>query len=673
MAKLTPAAYRAKYNQIFADNEFQNIVEGSFRELARDTADSFAVTGPNFRPDLIKQVGVKRHSDFSRARGYMSMEDLEPLLMCLGTRIFVELPPAGESGEYVVVYDETSTMNVWREATFRGETVPASIVPVESPQAIGASVPEFDPFDPLGYDGPDANGRGAAVVRRTVNFVVLFYSALQNIAPDDFPGGFPVPGTPGGAAYWREASPPNPVYRAFEQIKHAVLLFQADDSDYISAGRIYAITDRPNGVETVYAEFDTTESRVCEKARVAGLTGLFRYDLTTDTLTPLESGITEQQAVEAVRNSGEFATETYVDDQLLPLRGTVAELVKPNGRRWPFTSLPDALAEFTAGDIVRVLVPLVYDTTSARFDFPAVGTLEIVAGAALVCFVVALPNEVGGTFRIAGGGTLNAVVLASPQAADLVMTVREHNGRINRYDFGADEPTPWRVRVVGVRGISTTDYFYAGYAYGGFRKRYVQATFEHCDIEAAGNIFTYVDSFSGTAANDAVARAGNKLTLLGNVLRAPANKRVLDDTEGALGLELAGNTYIGVSKPAQAYAVLLASDGVGTAGPAPGGSSTILVFDTTDGLRVSRGIPVLEKFQIGVEILDTNASGITYQLDTNTRTSRVFGPPDQTRAQINAQLAALTPPQISEGSKLYAKCLPAVLANASTVYIPLNA
>lgn len=305
---------------LFPDNSTEEITPADLRSYLNALAYSVmlkkgdTLPGPNFRPDLVKQVGVKVHSAATLAYGRMSMEQLDANLMCLGTRIFVESPPAGESGEYVVVYDANGPIMVWREATFAGVKVRSKIVPVESDEAAGAGVLEFDPQLPTGYEGPDANGNGASLVRLTVNFVVLFYSALQPMRLANFPNGYPEPGTPAGAAYWREASPPNPVYRASERIKYNLLTFQADDQDYISAGRTYVITDRPTGVETVYAEFDTTESRVCEAARVEGLPGLFRYDLTIDELTPL-AGYTNDQAVQAVRSSGQFVATT--DQRLL--------------------------------------------------------------------------------------------------------------------------------------------------------------------------------------------------------------------------------------------------------------------------------------------------------------------------------------------------------------------
>ena len=113
---------------------------------------------------------------------------------------------------------------------------------------------------------------------------------------------------------------------------------------------------------------------------------------------------------------------------------------------------------------------------------------------------------------------------------------------------------------------------------------------------------------------------------------------------------------------------------VTTESPAAGGgaASTLLVLDTTDGLRVSPGIPVRAKFQVADEVLDVNVASLTYQLDTNTRMARLYGSPDRTKAQINALLAALTATQISEGTKLYVKTVPTVAANPATVNILLT-
>lgn len=103
--------------------------------------------------------------------------------------------------------------------------------------------------------------------------------------------------------------------------------------------------------------------------------------------------------------------------------------------------------------------------------------------------------------------------------------------------------------------------------------------------------------------------------------------------------------------------------------PAAAGGGNVLKLTTATANRVSEDFPVLERFQITSEILDINAASVSYQLDTNTRTARVFGPADQTLAQINAQLAALTPSQISEGAKLYLKTVPIVAANPSVIIL----
>lgn len=52
MSQLTPAAFGTKYLQKFADNEFQNITEGTFRELITDIKDSFTPAGALNAPNV---------------------------------------------------------------------------------------------------------------------------------------------------------------------------------------------------------------------------------------------------------------------------------------------------------------------------------------------------------------------------------------------------------------------------------------------------------------------------------------------------------------------------------------------------------------------------------------------------------------------------------------------
>jgi hypothetical protein len=129
--------------------------------------------------------------------------------------------------------------------------------------------------------------------------------------------------------------------------------------------------------------------------------------------------------------------------------------------------------------------------------------------------------------------------------------------------------------------------------------------------------------------------------------------------------------WVVLRQVASGYQIAMRGNILGTGGTG-GTATTTLVIDTVDGLRVSRAIPVLELCQVGTETLDTNATGLTYQLDTNTRTARVYGAPDRTKAQINALLAALTPTQLAEGALLYVKTVPAVPASPSTVYLALT-
>lgn len=333
--------------------------------------------GPNLRPSLQQHVRYLS----STAPGFgadgpdSSLDTLDENDLCLNATCSVEFENGQQTwGEYVVRYDETGPLRVWRDGTFRnGGKVPARWVRRDSAAATTQGIPAFNP-------AAVRLAAGAQVVYNS-----LIFEALQELRRADF-GNNQLP-LPTDVTYYKEISRSTPQqaeqtvghpllrelmgedqlkagrwYRVtgrgdgldvlveglnanslagedaytvpagadapvlpvrydavnnvalpraagganIEQISYNELLFQADDADYISAGRTYWITDRPNGPETVYAEFDTTESRVCEAARVAGLPGLFRYDLTTDELTPLESGITEAQAVTAVANSGLF-------------------------------------------------------------------------------------------------------------------------------------------------------------------------------------------------------------------------------------------------------------------------------------------------------------------------------------------------------------------------------
>ncbi|GAB3233151.1 hypothetical protein GCM10027346_20910 [Hymenobacter seoulensis] len=53
MAVLTPVQFKTKYQALFADNEFENITEATFRELSEDCADSFGAGSKPFDADWL--------------------------------------------------------------------------------------------------------------------------------------------------------------------------------------------------------------------------------------------------------------------------------------------------------------------------------------------------------------------------------------------------------------------------------------------------------------------------------------------------------------------------------------------------------------------------------------------------------------------------------------------
>ncbi len=107
-----------------------------------------------------------------------------------------------------------------------------------------------------------------------------------------------------------------------------------------------------------------------------------------------------------------------------------------------------------------------------------------------------------------------------------------------------------------------------------------------------------------------------------------------------------------------------------TGGSTPGGTGTTanceqgqyLQISSTPAARVAE-LPLPARYTLADEVLDLNATAITYQLDKNTRTgTRQYGAPNQTLSQANAQLAALTDAELAAGAKLYISTTPSTNA-----------
>ena len=145
-------------------------------------------------------------------------------------------------------------------------------------------------------------------------------------------------------------------------------------------------------------------------------------------------------------------------------------------------------------------------------------------------------------------------------------------------------------------------------------------------------------------------------------------------TAGLAGkADLSGGVVPAAQLPvANASAAGLVKAGAGLAIAADGTlsattSATYIQVSSTSATRVGE-LPVPFTFQISAELLDVNATSISYQLDKNTRSgTRVYGTPNQTRTQVNTLLAALTATEIANGVKLYLSTTPTTAANSSVV------
>lgn len=243
---------------------------------------------------------------------YESRDRLPTEALCLQAICYSEFAPTEEEKITKLVYDEQGPLSVYVDGSFSGAKINAKWVPITSQDAANAGIQAFDQFNEVGYV-PRINGRPASLVSHPIQDVVRFFNAIVPLVYEQ--GGEPIPAPTGtGAdANWREASPPNVVYAPTTRIAWNALVSRFED-EQMPEGKLCQIYGRLNGEPDVYATFDEVYSRFSEGARVAGMPGLFRYDLAFDEATPIVSGgeLTTAALLNKIQDGG--YSEIYAEE-----------------------------------------------------------------------------------------------------------------------------------------------------------------------------------------------------------------------------------------------------------------------------------------------------------------------------------------------------------------------
>jgi hypothetical protein len=286
LISLIRATFRTK-------GSLEHTQKGPARALeTRTVLEAMVNAGPNASRSGVKFVHHLYRADEPVAA---VREELDPDTLCLGTICYSEFAPTTAEKVTVLVYDPApDAMQVWLDGSFQGLKIGGRWAVFGSEDAAGAAYRLFDPLDPVGYIVGE-------IVRYAEGEVTQFAEARKAFTLAAYPGGYPAPTGTATDANWRPVSPPNPTYRPFRSVTHAVLLAALDGG--LEPGQTYEVTDRPGDGAVVYAVFDTDATEVSEFARVQGQPGLWRYDVVADALTPLDAELVERVTdIESVTN-----------------------------------------------------------------------------------------------------------------------------------------------------------------------------------------------------------------------------------------------------------------------------------------------------------------------------------------------------------------------------------
>jgi hypothetical protein len=304
------------------------------------------------------------------------------------------------------------------------------------------------------------------------------------------------------------------------------------------------------------------------------------YELATDTTSPRAAGYTKEEAAALF---GTLTTQQQHElqlGQLFGLRDSRIVVKAASGAVSAWTTMPTTLEP---GSVVTVHGAPYFP--SLDYQFPASGTLVLAPGSTLTLKNLRPPS---GSLLLCGEGTLNAPVNIGPAAQQVTIRDIQLNGYLYAFSYNIFGATR-KLRLYNVR-LTNTDASQAAavtvdYGYAQNYYTYLQAEIIGCDITSAGDAIKFFDQFPGAAAGDAQAKATNSLLLLQNRIKVGSGKRVLNDDAGALSFVRGGNLYVAASVPAQAYAVVVGTDGGGTGSgqPAPSagpalGTGTVVTF-----------------------------------------------------------------------------------------------
>ncbi|WP_226163829.1 hypothetical protein, partial [Hymenobacter terricola] len=224
----------------FPDNAAGVITPADARLTLASILDFLAKRGPNDSPSGFKSVRFISRSDPRCEYSDHTRDELDPLLMYMGTLLRLDFGAAEQGPEwYELVYDNTprvpawSGMQSWRDGHM---APPTPLVPVKwvlhgSTEALAANVPAYSATfnstgTPPGYP-----------VDFTVTFLLAgergFYQALV-------PGQLPAPSSLTGDANWRRLAAPAAAAVFFQRISQATAV-ALDDDFAATSGRRYAV------------------------------------------------------------------------------------------------------------------------------------------------------------------------------------------------------------------------------------------------------------------------------------------------------------------------------------------------------------------------------------------------------------------------------------------------
>lgn len=154
------------------------------------------------------------------------------------------------------------------------------------------------------------------------------------------------------------------------------------------------------------------------------------------------------------------------------------------------------------------------------------------------------------TNAIIGPGKLSCDLSYGDGIRDLLLDGVDFKGSFVLYAFGVSRSTPRKLRVYNsTLSAGAGSVLDCNYGYGGNYFLYAETEFISNRISStAAKIFNFHDDLN-SGVNDVVAAEKNILRLLNNLITAPADSVVADDSKGAFSYQGGTNYYLGGVQP----------------------------------------------------------------------------------------------------------------------------